>query len=328
MTALWVLSAVTTTAAEEPGHVWSLQVENDFFGGGTDRHFTHGSRFNYLTKPIKWMTDAADKIPWFSSERALEDTRSALQARASVSVGQSIYTPEDITKRELIKDDRPYAGWLYLGLGIVANQGTKRYDKVELNVGIVGPWSFAEDVQRSWHSFFALSHPNGWDHQLDNELGISLLYEQARRLEKRELVKGLEYDIIPHFGGSVGNVFTYGSAGLTLRLGQDLEEDFGPPRIRPSLPGGGYFRSKTGFNWYIFAGGEGRAVLHNIFLDGNTFTDSHSVDKKPLVGDLQFGIALQIDRFRITYTQIYRSREFDGQDNGDEFGALSISYQS
>ena len=28
----------------------------------------------------------------------------------------------------------------------------------------------------------------------------------------------------------------------------------------------------------------GSAFAHNIFLDGNTFSDSHSVDKKPFIG--------------------------------------------
>jgi lipid A 3-O-deacylase len=316
------------TVAQEAGYVFSLQLENDFFGGGTDRHFTHGTRLGCLTKPIKWMTDAADKLPWFNSERAFKESGDRLQARAGISVGQSIYTPEDITVRELINEDRPYAGWLYLGFGLVANQGSKRYDKLELDVGVVGPWSFAEEVQRNWHEFFALDHPNGWQHQLHNELGVALFYEQARRLSKKKLVHGFEFDVIPHFGGSVGNVSIHAATGLTLRLGRDLEEDFGPPRIRPSLPGGGYFRSKTGFNWYIFAGMEGRGVLHNIFLDGNTFSESHSVHKKPFVGDAQIGIAFQVHRVRISYTQIYRTREYKGQDTADQFGALSISYQS
>jgi len=90
---------------------------------------------------------------------------------------------------------------------------------------------------------------------------------------------GLDADVLPHFGGALGNVFTYGAAGVTLRIGSGLEDDFGPPRIRPSLPGSAYFLPGKGFNWYLFAGLEGRAVLYNIFLDGNTFTDSHSVDK-------------------------------------------------
>jgi hypothetical protein len=112
---------------------------------------------------------------------------------------------------------------------------------------------------------------------------------------------------------------------MTVRIGLGLKEDFGPPRIRPSLPGAGYYQSED-VHCYLFAGGEGRAVLHNLFLDGNTFTDSHSVDKKPFVGDVQVGLALQISRLRVTYTQIYRTKEYDGQDSADQFGALSLSY--
>lgn len=316
-----------SSAEDEDGYVVSIQFENDFFGGGTDRHFTHGTRLQYLSKPIKWITDAADKIPWFSAEKALKHPEDALKARAGVSLGQNIYSPENIASSELIPDDRPYAGWLYMGFGLVANQGLKRYDKLELEVGIVGPYSGAEKVQAFWHSAFGLQVPQGWDNQLDNELGIVLYYERARRFGRRNIFHGLGMDVIPHFGGSIGNVFTYAATGFTLRLGPDLQDDFGPPRIRPSLPGGGYFRHKNGFNWYLFTGLEGRAVLRNIFLDGNSFSSSHSVDKKHFVGDLQAGIAFKFNRLRLSYTQIFRTKEFEEQNTADVFGALSLSYQ-
>jgi len=312
--------------ADDSGYVISLQFENDFFGGGTDRHFSHGTRIECLTSPIQWITDAADKLPWFKSERARSSPKDELKARASLSLGQNMYTPEDTTATQLITEDRPYAGWLYMGFGLVANQGTKRYDKLELEIGMVGPYSFAEDVQTFWHSLLGLQVPNGWDNQLKNEPGIALYYEQTRRFERQNIGWGLDVDVLPHFGGALGNVFIYGAAGITLRLGSELEDDFGPPRIRPSLPGSGYFRPEKGFNWYLFAGLEGRAVLHNIFLDGNTFRDSHSVDKETFVGDLQAGLVVQWNRFRITYTQIFRTKEFDGQDRGDLFGSLSLSY--
>jgi len=313
--------------ADDSGYVISLQFENDFFGGGTDRHFSHGTRIECLTGPIQWMTDAADKLPWFISERARNSPKDELKARASFSLGQNLFTPEDTTATQLIPEDRPYAGWLYMGFGLVANQGTKRYDKLELEIGVVGPYSFAEDVQTFWHSLLGLQVPQGWDNQLGNELGAVLYYEQTRRFEKQNIGWGLDVDVLPHFGGALGNVFTYGAAGITLRLGSELEDDFGPPRIRPSLPGSAYFRPGKGFNWYVFAGLEGRAVLYNVFLDGNTFTNSHSVDKKPFVGDLQAGLVVQYDRFRITYTQIFRTKEFDGQEDGDIFGSVSLSYQ-
>lgn len=312
-------------AADDSDQVCSLQFENDFFGGGTDRHFTHGSRLGCLTSPIAWISDAADKLPWFSSEEAGQAEPEDLQARASVFLGQDIYTPADKESSQLLRDDRPYAGWLYLSFGMVANQGGKRYDNIELNIGMVGPLSFAQDVQKKWHSIFGLPTPNGWDNQLDNELGVNLIYEQAHRLWKNDLFSGMEYDVLPHIGCSAGNVYTYAAVGGTLRIGADLADDFGPPRIRPSLPGSAYFQVREKFHWYLFAGVEGRTVFRNIFLDGNTFAHSHSVDKEFLVGDFQTGIALQIARFRMTYTQIFRSHEFEEQDSADRFGSLNIS---
>ena len=79
------------------------------------------------------------------------------------------------------------------------------------------------------------------------------------------------------------------------------------------------------FGWYLCAGVDGRGVARNIFLDGNTFRDSRSVDKEPWVGDLQFGFVLAWRQVRLSYTHILRSREFKGGEGRDEFGAVSIS---
>ncbi|MBK8542978.1 MAG: DUF2219 family protein [Caulobacteraceae bacterium] len=45
------------------------------------------------------------------------------------------------------------------------------------------------------------------------------------------------------------------------------------PAHIPSLAGAGYFTPRDNFSWYVFAGIEGRAVAHNIFLDGSLFRD-------------------------------------------------------
>ncbi len=69
------------------------------------------------------------------------------------------------------------------------------------------------------------------------------------------------------------------------------------------------------FGYYVYVAAQGRAVGRNIFLDGNTFEDSRSVDKKPLVGDLSAGVAMfWSDDFRLDASATYRSKEFDGQE--------------
>ena len=322
-----VLSLSNVSLADKKDHTLSFQFENDFFGGGTDRHFSHGTRFELLSEPLQWVTNLADKLPWFDSNTG-SGPEDGLEGRGSISIGQSIYTPENTYTSELVPDERPYAGWLYIGFGLMANQGNEhydRYDKLQLEIGVVGPMSYAEEVQKFIHSVLGNHMPQGWDHQLKNEPGIVLYYEQAYRIFHDRKIFSLDYDIVPHLGGSLGNIFTYFNAGCTLRVGRDLKNDFGPPRINPSLPGGGAF-STDRFSWNVFAGLGGRVVLQNIFLDGNTFKDSHSVKKKILVGDLQAGFSLRWKRFGISYTQIFRTKEFKGQDSDDIFGAINMSW--
>jgi hypothetical protein len=67
-------------------------------------------------------------------------------------------------------------------------------------------------------------------------------------------------------------------------------------------------------------------VAHDIFLDGNTWKDSHSVDREPFVADLQAGLALLFDRFRLTYTHVFVSPEFRQQSQWDQYGAITLSF--
>jgi lipid A 3-O-deacylase len=74
-------------------------------------------------------------------------------------------------------------------------------------------------------------------------------------------------------------------------VGWKLPADFGDPLIRSggvTSPPVGWDPRKT-YSVYLFAFVDRRAVGRDIFLDGNTFTDSHSVTHKTFVGDLSFG---------------------------------------
>jgi hypothetical protein len=91
------------------------------------------------------------------------------------------------------------------------------------------------------------------------------------------------------------------------------------------MGGSGYFEATPSFNWYLFVGAEGRAVARNLFLDGNTWKDSASVDKKPFVAELQYGLVLQYDSIQLAWTFVTRSRQFDEQERPQQFGAVSLS---
>jgi hypothetical protein len=52
-----------------------------------------------------------------------------------------------------------------------------------------------------------------------------------------------------------------------------------------------------------------------------------SVDRRPLVADLQVGIAITISAVRIAFTQVFRTPEFEERDRFQQFDALSVSFR-
>ena len=310
--------ALPAVAANEVKRgVWTLLVENDLVYG-SDRNYTSGVGLAWVASPKPppdWAERLARTVPWFPEIGEI---------RHGYVLGQNMYTPRDISLPDPPLDDRPYAGWLYatIGLGIDAPRQT---DIFALTIGVVGPASLAEQSQQVIHRITGSAEPQGWDTQLQNEPGIELSYQRRWRDVAKGNFAGLEYDLTPHAGGALGNVYTYANAGFTVRYGNRLTSDLGPMRIRPSPPGSGLFVPADTFSWYVFVGVDGRAIARNIFLDGNTWRDSRSVDKEPLVGDLQWGLAVTWKGARLTYTHVRRTREFETQGPSSDFGAFALS---
>jgi len=323
--ALCALMAASLAAGGASAGTYTVQIENDRIAK-TDRHYTTGTRLN-------WVSDQATDSPIWAKDLLdymypLADLRAG---RVGLAFGQNIFTPEDTASRDLIVDDRPYAGWLYGGIS--AHAETTRADSglsidvldtVELDIGVVGPLALGEQVQNNFHDLIGVDRSNGWHHQLKNEPAVLFIAERRWRHEPLAFASA-DWDIIPHAGVSLGNVMTLVKAGATLRVGDGLDVDYGPPHVRPTLSGLAAVSSGTDFAWYAFAGAEGRMVVHNIFLDGNTFADSHSVDRIPIVADMQLGFAVVVRDVRLAFTHVFRSREFEGQRRADRYGAVSIS---
>lgn len=317
---VWLMVVPLTARAEEPPKIGTLSLilENDLFYN-VDRHYTSGVRLVWVPErkapTPRWARKAADLVPWFPEEG---------KVRPGYALGQSMFTPSDITVADPPQGERPYAGWLYGTIGLGVESG-RQLDQFGITLGMVGPASLAEESQKFVHKVIDSDDPKGWDTQLRNEPGLVLTYQRSwRELAAKTFLKN-DLDFSPHVGGALGNVFTYANAGITMRYGRQLPNDYGPPRIQPGLPGTSDFSPVSDFGWYLFAGIDGRVVLRNIFLDGNTFRDSHSVDKFPLVGDLQFGLVLDWPSIRLSYTHVLRTREFQTQDDADDFGAISVS---
>jgi len=320
--------AAVAARADDYGR-FDLLEENDSLYFHTDKHYTQGVRFSYLApsvssgdfwdRPFDWL---AAGTPIFASDSA--------DRRYAILGGQSIFTPENLTQAPPSPRDRPYGGWLYGGVSLMQRSGGDMLENLELDLGLIGPGALGKLVQNQWHQFIGIHEARGWSNQLQNEPGVVLAYDRLWRLNFLGTQTGFGADVVPEIGATLGNVFTYGDVGGTIRIGTNRGADYGQARVRPALSGTDYFDStqaSDGLGGYVFAGVEGRVVAHNVFLDGNDFRTSPSVSRKWLVADLQAGASLLWSRrIRFDFSVVRRTEEFYGQRTPDVIGTASFSF--
>jgi len=289
-----ILTLILILAAAIPGVADSLYIrlENDLWGD-SDRHYTHGTRVHYVDNREKF-----DVVYGF---------------------GQYIYTPSDISVSELQVDDRPYGAWLY---GLIACSRTKGniLDYLELQAGTTGPHAHGDTVQTAIHEWTDSTMPQGWEHQIKNEIGINLHYYR----KYRTLLYGDQVDYISQTGGSLGNIYTGAYFGGTLRLGYHLPSDFGTGLIEPGVTKMDTSSRPAWTRSHIFGQLGGRAVFRNIFLDGNTFQDSHSVEREDMVGEATAGFKLYAWKVSLMMGFTWRSKEFTTQQEANQFATAVV----
>lgn len=272
-----------------------VTVENDVFGG-KDRWYTSGLRVEGMV----------------SSEYR-------------VAVGQQIFTPENAAATALLPDDRPYAGWLFADFArVFAPVDRPDVSLLGVQVGVTGEGSLGEQVQSLYHDSRDSGDWRGWDNQLGTEVAFAAYGDYARRwrllASRYGRLFGLGADLWGHGGVALGTLATEANAGAALRAGWGLPPGFSPPSRRF---GGRFPWAGSGFSLAVWAGAQARFVARDLFLDGNTFDDSHSVDKYAGVFDAYAGLGLAWGRFSAEYSLIRRTREFRGQSEPSVHGALT-----
>lgn len=278
---------------------FTLSLENDLFYG-TDRAYTHGTKFCW----------SKDNVPSYLDSFFINREKKFIY-----TIAQYMYTPTNISSEILIENDRPYGGWLYFGYTFSAYTPT-RLDSFEIDLGVTGEAALTDDTQQFIHKIVDSRKPMGWKHQLKEEVGLNLIWQHK---DKHVLLKGFE--VISHYGCSLGTIHTFANVGFMIRTGFNLPDDFGVSVMEPVN------RDLRNWHCYLFTDVDGRYVARNFFLDGNLFEDSHHVPKEPLVADFRYGLCLGFKSFEVIYAHNIRTKEHKWQEEHNEFGSLILSWK-
>lgn len=326
----WTAKSLAEEKAMADLQTLQIFFENDLFGD-TDKYYTNAVQATWLSGDLKQYKDDVRLPEWtLPIIRAipLSETKNSIH-NVGILFGQHIYTPADIQDYDLIENDRPYAGYLYAGLALHSKTDTI-LDTMEITIGIVGPEAFAEFSQNTVHELRNIATAKGWDNQLSNEPALQLSWQRKWRLYRHQIHNAIDNDLIGHAGLTLGTVRAAVNTGLEFRLGYRIPKDFGSDVIRtgagvstPALKASG--DGKKPFGMHLFAGAQIEGVARDIFLDGNTFESSPSVDKEKKVATLSGGLALNFSRYKVTYRHIYRTRQFTHQKQDHIIGSLTLT---
>ncbi|MCW9014656.1 MAG: lipid A deacylase LpxR family protein [Gammaproteobacteria bacterium] len=308
--------AVAPLKADE-SNWFAVTIDNDLLVGNDDG-YTNGIYFSWfevgdqnerhlphwLAAPLSWSLD-------------MESVKTSLQA---YSVGQTMVTPEDITIENPPINEIPYSGALLFNYTYIAVEEAHA-DSVGTVIGVVGPSSGAEATQTWFHDLIGANEPEGWDTQLQDEIVFQL---SRARLWRSWSASDDRMDLLVLGDAGLGTLSSYVASAMLFRFGDDLHRTFATPLLintrsaNPAAIEGG---------WYLFAGVRFEYVFNAIYIDGNTFRDSRSIDYDQSQIGLTTGLAYSWENVSITFA-LYESNISDEATRDiTRFGTLTIGWR-
>ncbi len=249
--------------------------------------------------------------------------------RITLSLGQLIQTPDDLQRRDLIRNDVPYAA-LLLGSLNLYSFNRDQFNGLQLVVGVVGPLAIGEQTQKFVHR----DDPKGWTHQLHSEPILNLNLLVKRKVWRLGDYNGFSSDLDAGIHAGVGNLFTQASVLTSIRFGYNIPAGFTyiPYPIGFSLNYNAEMpRLSNKWSFYFNLGVSGSGFARNLLFDGNTFRQSHSVHGKDFVAQVFGGVHLLYGRFALRFYVMVTTDDVDvgstykGADN-ERFGTVVLEW--
>ncbi len=330
---------------------FTARLENDLFAD-TDQNYTSGVAFTAvshdiigqlkpecLPAPVRLQAELVTLLNpgfWADAENP------AHAQNVVVKFGQSMFTPKDPTRTDLILNDRPYAGLLYVGMAWNRRKhepqsNSEMLDTRELTLGVMGPLALAQEAQNLVHDVIGVDQFQGWDNQLGNEPALQMAMDRKFKAYRGTgaITPGFSSDTIRRLGFQLGNIETSATVGIEGRMGWNIPNDFGTYPIRPGAenrpPSTASNPTKLRAGIHLFGTFEAKLVLYDFSLDGNLFQSSHSITRRPWVAQAAVGLSAQSPvaghGIKLAVMQVWRSREFEEQGPSHAYGSVTLSIE-
>jgi len=315
--ALLALPAAARAQTAVESGIWTLQDENASIATNSpsDRFYVNGVNLSW-TSPVGMVPDS---VAGFGHALFGDGAQ-----RINLGLEQQLYTPFDTRAINPPKNDEPYAGYLVVNLSLIQDTANTR-SILCANLGVIGAGAGGEIVQNGFHAVIGQSGTHGWAYQLPTEPAVDFLGARIWRLPLAQF-GGIETDALPQISAMAGLTEDYVQPALGLRLGQNLNADFGPSLLTNSPSGGDAYDQSVPIAWYVFGSAAAKLVGWDETLEGSDFQSSRSVPVTRTVGTFEAGAAIIWRGWRFSFTQVFQTSRFQHETgNIHEFGSFAVS---
>lgn len=283
-------SAAFRTLPNDRGY-FRFHYDNDFFAKAkTDYYYTQGYSFE-VGSPVFRHNPLSKLLVHF---KGTEPTY-------GLAFEHFGFTPTSIRSNEILVGDRPFAGVILLkSFATSVDPEHRQRLSAVLSTGMIGPAAFAGRMQAAIHRRTGNIDPQGWQHQIKNDVAINYELHHERQL------LGVPNIVSIHSNAQLrlGTLSDKVQAGFTLTLGK-----FTSPLTTAKQS------SVRNFQFYLYSQSLGSAVGYDATLQGGLFNHSSPYTLKAselnrFTFQNNYGIVVSFWKIYAEYYRTYLSREF------------------
>jgi hypothetical protein len=241
------------------------------------------------------------------------------------NIGQYIYSPKFVNKGAIAVIDRPFAGYLFAGAEKGFFYKNESVFKAGIELGFLGPDSFARETQNKLHEVLSYKPVYGWETQIANGVAIQTHFLFSKKVYSKLNSDKIDFHI--HSDVNVGTIFTSISVGFLSRIGfRKLVP------IYDSNLYGASITSEIGQphrEFYFYIAPSIKYQMYDATIQGSLFNDNSPVTFNliPIRFNGEAGLKYRKDNLNLSYAFVYRSKELHNVINtGYFYGSIVVSY--
>lgn len=303
---LFLLFSVTLWSQNTSAEI-GIVTDNDLYTSTkNDQYYTNGLQvfYRYLSKKSK--PEVLKKIN-------------------ELRIGQFMYMPRDIYIDEEQMFDRPFAGYLFAEFGNTNFYKNQSVLKKSIQLGYVGPNSFANQVQSSTHKLFHYTAFEEWNYQIKNTLAVQTYFMFSKPFLNSINSKRIDFQWQSE--AKLGTIFTGFSTGFVTRIGIKKLVSISDSNFYGATLNNDNEPIEREFYFYLAP--SFNCQIYDATIQGSLFNDTSPVtfNLKPFRFNGEAGLRYRKNNWNLSYAFVYRGKEVNFDRNmGYFYGSIGISY--